>query len=275
MIQSMHRIRSLAKIIFLDGMRRHALIGLVILSLVAEASGMLFMDFFGRDVGRASSDFLFSAMWLAGLIFLLFHAVQVIAWDEERGTIYALLSRPISRAEYVLGVFSGLATLLFSLHGLLGCVAFGTLLWIKHGLASVYFPVLSVPHFLLAWAGLVGMQMVILAAIMLFSGLVRGGFPVLLLSAAYYGICSGLPVVRASIRHQLELGADVGGLGILLQAMTAAFPDLGRLDFKDAVVTIQSRIEPLDAGMAFAVAALYIALVITFACRLYARRDLN
>jgi len=269
------RISSLARIIFLDGLRRHALAGLILLALAAEASGMLFMDFFGHDVGRASSDFLFSVMWMAGLLFLLFHAVQAIAWDEEHGAIYALLSRPISRAEYVLGVFIGLMVLLICLNALLGMMAYGTLLWIKHGLEVVYFPEFSAPHFLLAWAGMVMMQGVMLAAIMLFSGMVRGGFPVLLLTAAYYGICSGLPVVRASVMQQLAHGNDVGALNHLLQALTAIFPDFGRLDFKDYVLSVTQITEINAILIHFMVAVLYIVLAVVFACWLYGRRDLQ
>jgi len=275
MVQSISRITSLARIIFLDGLRRHALLGLIMLALAAEVSGLLFMDFFGHDVGRASSDFLFSVMWMAGLMFLLFHAVQVIAWDEEHGAIYALLSRPISRAEYVLGVFAGLIVLLICLNALLGITAYGTLLWIKHGLKAVYFPAFSTPYFLLAWAGMIMMQSVMLAAIMLFSGMVRGGFPVLLLTAAYYGICSGLPVVRTSVMQQLAHGQDVAALSHLLQGLTAVFPDFSRLDFKDAIISVTQITEINAVIIHFIVAVLYIVLAVVFACRLYGRRDLQ
>jgi len=274
-IACLQRIISLARIIFLDGLRRHALAGLILLVLATEVSGMLFMDFFGHDVGRASSDFLFSVMWMAGLLFLFFHAVQVIAWDEEHGAIYALLSRPISRSEYVLGVFAGLMALLVCLNLLLGIAAYGTLLWIKHGLAEVYFPAFSTSHFLLAWVGMVMMQGVLLAAIMLFSGMVRGGFPVLLLTAAYYGICSGLPVVRTSVMQQLAHGQDVAVFSHLLQVLTAVFPDFGRLDFKDEVISVTQITEINTILIHFIVASLYVVLAVIFACRLYGRRDLQ
>jgi len=266
----LHRVIALARIMFLDGVRRHALIGLVALAMAAEAFGFLFMDFFGRDVGRASSDYLFSVMWMAGLIFLFFHAVQVISWDEERGAIYALLSRPISRGEYVLGVFFGLAALLTALLLLLGPVAYLTLLWIKQSLNEVYFPVLSSGHFILAWAGLLAMQIVILAAIMLFSGLVRGGFPVLLLSASYFGICSGLPVVRASAAQH-----DGQATNLLLQVMTALFPDFDRLDFKDEVLSEVLSLDMTPILTNFSVLILYICVMVSLACWFYGKRDLQ
>ncbi|HKJ83291.1 MAG TPA: hypothetical protein VJ961_04635 [Mariprofundaceae bacterium] len=263
-----HRVSALGRIIFLDGLRRHALVGLVLLSLAAEVSGFLFMDFFGRDIGRASSDFLFSVIWAGGLMFLFFHAVQVISWDEERKVIYTILSRPLSRAEYVLGVFTGLLALLIGLQLLLGTAGYATLLVIKHSLATFYFQHLSLAHYLLTWAGLAVMQTALLAVIMLFSGMVRGGFPVLLLSVAYYGICAGLPVVRDSVDAH-------SAAGYLLQILTALFPDFSRLDFKDMVVSNLSVTHGMQVWMNFGLVLLYIGIVTGFASRIYARRDLQ
>lgn len=264
-----HRTAALGRIIFLDGLRRHALVGLVLLSLAAEASGFLFMDFFGRDIGRASSDFLFSVMWAGGLLFLFFHAVQVISWDEERKVIYTILSRPLSRAEYVLGVFLGLFGLLIGLELLLGAMAYATLLIIKHSLATVYFQHLSLSHYILAWGGLAAMQVALLAVVLLFSGMVRGGFPVLLLSLAYYGICSGLPVVRDSLPQHAST------MGYLLQTLAAIFPDFARLDFKDMVISNIAVTGTMNIVLNFALLLLYTGIVITLACRIYARRDLQ
>ncbi len=272
---SWQRVRSVSRLIFLDGLRRYTLFGLLVFSIVAEVSGLFFFDFFARDVGRASSDFLFSIMWLASLIYLFSHAVQVIAWGEERGIIYTILSRPVTRGEYVAGVYVGLASLLLGLQFLLGIFAFGTLEWIRQMLDPIYFPALSLSHYLLAWAGLVVMQLMLLAAIILFSGMVRGGFPVLILSLAYYFICSGLPVVRESLAQQLVQGGDPPALSYLLQGLTAAFPDFQQLDFKDWIVSMAEMPQLFEIATSFALAAAYILVLIALASMLYERRDLH
>ncbi|MFQ5355144.1 MAG: hypothetical protein ACE5DY_01420 [Mariprofundaceae bacterium] len=272
---SWQRIGSVSRLIFLDGLRRYTLFGLLVFSITAELSGLFFFDFFARDVGRASSDFLFSIMWLAGLIYLFFHAVQVIAWGEERGIIYTILSRPISRVEYIAGVYVGLASLLLGLQLLLGILAFGALEWIRQTLDPIYFPVLSLSHYLLAWAGLVVMQLMLLAAIILFSGLVRGGFPVLILSLAYYFICSGLPVVRESLAQQSAQGGDPPALSYLLQGLSAVFPDFQRLDFKDWIVSLAPMPQLFQITTSFSLAAAYILVLMAFAGMLYERRDLH
>jgi len=275
MIPAWHRILAIAQVIYLDGKRRHTILGLLAFSILAESSGLLYLDFFGRDVGRASSDFLFSIMWLAGLVYLMFHAVQVIARGEEQGIIHVLISRPISRGEYVIGVYAGLAFLLLALQLLLGLIAFGTLAWIKSLFDPVYFPALSVTHYLLSWSGLVFMQMMFLAAIVLFSGLVRGSFPVLMLSMAYYFICSGLPVIREARNQQLASGEGTHLSDFILQGMAAIFPDFSRLDFKDSVVSVASLPHTSQITLNFTVAILYITLLLLFSSLAYNRRDLQ
>ena len=111
------RITSLGRIVVIDGLRSHAIIGLLFLALACEVGGLFFFAFIPRDIGRVSSDFIFSVSFLTGLIFLFFHAVNVTAWGGNKRLIHTILARPLSRTEYVLGMFAGLAFLLLLLNG--------------------------------------------------------------------------------------------------------------------------------------------------------------
>lgn len=275
MFKKSQRISALSRIIILDGMRRHALLGLLILALAAEAGGLLFFDFISRDIGRASSDFIFSINWLAGLIFLFFYAVQVTAWDEERGVIYALLSRPISRGEYVIGVFLGLGALLFSLNLILGILGWCTLTLIEYLVSDDYFACFSSSLYLLTWFGLVAMELMILSVISLFSGLVRGSFPVLLISIAFYAICSGLPVVRESVAQGTAENGGQNFSALLLQSMTAIFPDFERLDLKNYILSPDSLPGFTILLTNFSLVTAYILIMLWVACIIYKRRDLQ
>ncbi|MBU1564050.1 MAG: hypothetical protein KJ630_00305 [Proteobacteria bacterium] len=268
------RIAALARLIVLDGLRRHALVGLVIFALAGITGGLLFFDFFPRDIGRASSDFLFSITWLTGFIFLLFHSVQVMAWDAERGSLHTFLARPISRTEYALALYGGLAVLLLALNVILGALGWGVLNVIKNSVKIVYFENLSLPFFFLTGAGLFWIQMMILAVILLFSSVVRGSFPVLLLSLCYYFTCTGLPVVRESFKQKSAAG-ESNTLEGILQWLTAIFPDFSSLDFKTSVPTADLVPPPMQLAMPFALATLYIIIVLWLACTIYQRRDLQ
>lgn len=274
MRNSIRRITALARITLLDGLRRHALIGLLLLSLAFEASGLLFFEFIPRDIGRASADFIFSVSWIAGFIFLFFHAVQVISWDEERRVIHSFLARPLSRGEYVTGVFTGLAALLFFLNLALGIIGWATLMLIRNSVAITYFPHFSHIFYLTSWLGLFAMELMVLAVIMLFSGLIRGSFPVLLVSLSYYMICSGLPVVRNMFDLQTE-SSELGIIQKTLKAMTSVFPDFSRLDFKNAVVSGINIPQSPYILFNFGLFIIYSVLILWLACAVYRRRDLQ
>ena len=267
------KIWSLARLVLLDGLRRHALIGLILLAFSLEAGGLLFMDFIPKDIGRASADFILSVGWLTGFLYLLFHAVQTMAWDEERRTIHTILARPISRTQYVLGIFLGLAVLLLLLNSILALLGYGVLTLIKDSVKVAYFTHLSTGHYLLSWVGLFCTELMILAVIMLFSGLVRGGFPVLLLTVSYYFICTGLPVVREAFATRVE---DAGStLKAVLTGLTVLFPDFSRFDFK-ALITREATMpvyQPLATD--FLLLSLYLTVILWLAAIIYQRRDLQ
>jgi len=264
------KIWSLALLVILDGLRRHALIGLLLLALLLEAAGLFFAQFISRDIGRASADFILSVGWLAGFLFLFFHAVQVMAWDRERRSIHTLLARPISRTQYVLGVYLALALLLLVLNIVLAVIGYGVLVMIKGSVQPVYFTHLSVGYYVFAWLGLYFIELVLLAVILFFSGLVRGGFPVLILSIGYYFICIGLPVAREAAR-----GNDDTLLAGMLKAMTAIFPDLSRFDGKELVTAPPGQGFYHFLGGDWLLAAVYVALLLAITAIIYEKRDLQ
>ena len=263
---------SLSKLVILDGLRRHALAGLILFTIALECCGLFFFEFIPRDIGRASTDFILSIGWLAGFLFLLFHAVQAMAWDEEHRTIHTLLARPISRTQYVFGMFAGLAALVFILNVVLGTIGYGILSTIKNSVAPLYFEHLSMLGYLLAWIGLYCIELMILSVIVIFSGLVRGGFPVLLITVAYFFICSGLPIVRTVFQTK---EADINFLQKFLKGMTFVFPDFGRFDLKKFAIE-----EKVIFGLQHLVAdgfllVTYTTIILCCAALVYQHRDLK
>jgi Cu-processing system permease protein len=271
------RIYSLARLLVIDGLKRHAIIGLILFSLAAEACALLFFDFIPRDIGRASIDFLFSLIWLAGMLFLLFHAIQVMALSDDSKTIHTYLARPISRTEYVLGLFCGFSILLLFLNGLLGTIGWFLLQEIKHSVDKIYFPNLAFGPFLLSLCGIFCTQLFILAVSILLCTAVRGTFTVLLLALSYNFICSGLPVVREMIKIRLKIEANVTTemIDVALRWLTAVFPDFSRYDFRLVISDPASLPTLSQFGVTFGVVVLYLIIVLSAACAVFQRRDLQ
>ncbi len=270
----MNRIFALARIIFLNGLRRNAVWGLCLFALMFEVFGMLFMDFFGRDLGRVISDFQFSIMWIAGMLFILFYAIQAIAWDDDHRAIDSILARPISRTEYVLGTMLGLTILLLCFEALLGITAYIQILWVQPRAGDAYFPIFSTAHYWITWFGLQFILIALLSVAMLISSAIRGAFPVMLMTLAYTLICSGLPVVRESLKQKANEASQ--SLEQLLQGLNMIFPDYAMLDFKDSVVSLDSleSIMGMPVWMPFSLVGLYIVVIIFLTCFIYQRRDI-
>jgi len=265
----MNRIIALAYITFLSGFRRNAVWGLCLFALLLEICGVLFMDFFGRGLGRVICDFQFSIMWIAGMLFILFYAVQVLAWDDEHRSIDSILARPISRAEYVLGSMLGLSLLLLCFELLLATIAIGEILWVKPLVGNIYFPNFSIPNFMLTWFGLQCILFTHLAVVLLISSAIRGAFPVMLITLAYSLICSGLPVVRESFSHATTSSSPE----FILQVMTMFFPNFSNLDFKDSIVSPQI-FDINIISLPFGIQIVYITLTLLCACIIYQHRDI-
>lgn len=269
-----NRIFALARLVILDGLRRNALIGLILFAMAGVTGGVLFFDFIPRDIGRASNDFIFSIIWLTGFVFLLFHAVQIMSWDNERGVLHAYLARPISRTEYGLGLFTGLAFLLLVLNCSLGIMGWMLLNFIQGSVAASYFQNLSLTYYLVALLGLYWIELTILAVILFISSVLRGSFPVLLMTLCYHFICNGLPVVRQSFQQKFLEGENAF-LDPLLKGLSALFPDFSWLDFKTLVASTDTIPTWPQFLLPFALMALYMVIVLWLACRIYERRDLQ
>lgn len=266
------KIRSVAWLVILDGLRRRALLGLIVLAIAMEAGGLLFVDFIPREIGRASVDFILSVGWLTGFLFLLFHAVKVTAWGEERRSIECIISRPVSRAHYVLGTFLGLVVLLILLNVALSLIGLGLLHGIKEAVGVSYFANFFTYHYVLSWLGLFAVELLVLSIIFLFSSLVRGGFPVLLLTVAYCLICNGLPVVR-EVGGMSEEGASI--VPTILKGLSAIFPDFHRYDFRELVIATEPALALNMMAISWAMVLLYTAVVLWASTMVYSRRDLQ
>lgn len=269
MNNALGRISALARLVLVDGMRRHALMGLVLLALAIIVSGLFFFAFVPRDIGRVSVDFVVTIGWCAGMVFLLFHAVQVMSWGEDRRVIHTLLAHPLSRTDYVLGVFAGLAALLVLLNVILGIAGFGVLYLIKSWVGVAFFARLGVGEYLLSWLGVLSIEAMILAVIVLFSGMIRGGFTVLLVTLSYYLICNGLPVALEFFKGGSELVQKA------LVGMTLVFPNFSRFDYKGLVVVANQWPAASSLLLNLAYVVLYCVLTLTLAAGIYGRRDLK
>ena len=104
-------IWSVASITFKEGIKNRVLFGIFIIALLLFAATTVVTTLFMRDIVKVAVDLSLSTVSFAGLLTLLFVGVNLFAKDLDKRTIYMVISRPISRSEYLIGKFLGIVML--------------------------------------------------------------------------------------------------------------------------------------------------------------------
>src|SRR6185369_15898518 len=114
----MRRIIAIARHTFREAVRDRVLHG-------AAAGAFLFilLDFFFAKLALGDlvliKSFGLAGLYFFGLIITIFMGASAIHAEIERRTLYFILSKPVSRAEFLLGKFFGLLAALFLAAGLI------------------------------------------------------------------------------------------------------------------------------------------------------------
>lgn len=131
MIAAWQRVMAIASNTLTEALRQKVLgliilFGLVVIGLSETLSSLAYYEegiTYIKDVGHA-------AISLIGLLVVLIGAAQLIPAEIERRTLFTVLSKPVSREEFLLGKFVGLLALLTLLMLAMAGV-FALFLWFK------------------------------------------------------------------------------------------------------------------------------------------------
>src|SRR5215468_9193076 len=104
----MRAVRVVAVNVFKESVRDRVPYNLVFFAVLLIASSYLLGQLTaGQDV-KIIKDLGLSATSLFGLFIAIFIGIGLVSKEVERRSIYALLSKPISRPQFVLGKYAGL-----------------------------------------------------------------------------------------------------------------------------------------------------------------------
>jgi len=120
----MRHLWLIMKITFKDGIRSRMLFGISMLALLLFAANVVITNLFSLDVGKVMIDMAFAALSIAGLSIIFFLGIGMLSHDIHDKTVYMIVSRPVTRAQYVIGKFGGMALLLLAVMAILGVLAF-------------------------------------------------------------------------------------------------------------------------------------------------------
>ena len=106
------RIWYLAALTFREGIRDRAVFGVMGIALLMFLATIAMTSMFGYDVGKVAVDLNLSVVAFTGLLLCFFVNINLLAKDIDKRTIYCVLSKPISRPEYILGKYAGTLSLI-------------------------------------------------------------------------------------------------------------------------------------------------------------------
>jgi len=227
----MSGIISLAYITFKEGMRSRALFGIFILALLTFAVTVTLTSLFMRDIVKVAADLGLATISFSGLLMIIFIGINLLSKDIDKRTIYMVISRPISRSQYIVGKFFGLCLLILSAVLFLGVISS----------LPVYFAGLSYanPQSVFDWSiyftaiFFIAMKLVLMASVVIFfSSITSTSFISLILTIATYIIGSTTEVVKGLIDVKTE-GVDISPLMAgLIKFVYYVFPNLAAFDLK-------------------------------------------
>ena len=268
----MRSIAIIAGGVFRDSIRDRIGYGLVFFSVVLMAASFLLAQLTaGQDV-KIIKDLGLAAASVIGLLIAVFFGIGLVTKEVERRSIYSLLSKPVTRAQFVVGKYLGLVlTLLINLAVM--AVAFYVVLWYLDATTATETktaweaPALDV-RMLKAFA-LIGVELMLMTATAIFFSTFSSPF-----------LSVGLTFAVYVIGH---FGEDLKNLDSVVSSATLAsvakgvyyvLPNLSALDVKSAVV---HGLPVSGASMALATTSclLYVATLLVGSILVFSRRDLK
>lgn len=176
---------SLVKLTFKEGAREKAILGIGLFALLMMFASFVVVNFFMRDLHKVAVDINLSAIGLAGLLLTFFVSINLLSKDIDKHTIYCVLSKPFSRAQYIWGKYLGIMLIIITAFLILTACSSITILLIKSQYAT-WFQRFSWIEFYKAVYSSLLMFFILNAVVIFFSSITTSSFLTLLFSISTY-----------------------------------------------------------------------------------------
>lgn len=269
----MNRAWALALITFKEGIRSRSVYGIVLFALFILGLNVAVAGFFMREIGKVTVDMNLSALSFSGLLLVFFVGINLMAKDIDRKTIHLVLSKPISRTEYIWGKYLGI--LLFVGVSLLVLLAFSsaTVLGLR-ALYPDYFEPFSWGVFCLA-AFFIFVRLAVLSAIVVFfSAITTSSFVTLIFAICSYVVGETIEEVIFYLRSGFNEGQVSAALQRFIEALAYLFPNLSVFDLKiEAAHALSITLERFWTSLGYGAA--YAVVLLLLASFIFQRREFN
>ncbi|BCR04667.1 hypothetical protein DESUT3_17360 [Desulfuromonas versatilis] len=269
----MRRVAALALITFKEGIRNRSLFGILFFSLFMLGLNVAVAGFFMREIGKVTVDMNLSALSFSGLLLVLFVGVNLMAKDIDRKTIHLVLSKPISRIEYLWGKYLGIVWfVLVSLSVLLffsSVTVFGL-----RALYPVYFGNFSWLVFFQACIFIFVKLAVLSSIVVFFSAITTSSFLTLVLGICSYIVGEAIEEVVFYLKSGLSGDSFPVYMQKFIDLVSFVFPNFSVFDFKlEAAHGLAIASDRLVFSLGYA--AVYVTILLVCGSIIFSRREFN
>lgn len=266
----MSPVRAIAGITFKEGIRSRALMGLFILTVLLLLAIITISDLFIKEILSVTVDLTLSTISFSGLLLLLFTGINLLAKDLDKRTIYIVISRPISRPQYITGKFLGLLLIVLLAMAFLGFLGSASILLTRFITGTDE----SIHWFLYLWGvlSITLMLAVVASIIVFFSSFTSNTFITLTLTMAIYIIGQSIEEVRTIVTAGFRGKEANPALNILVEGVYRIFPNLSIFDFK-ANAAHGISLSYLNILWVILYGLLYITIIVSIASLIFKKKE--
>jgi ABC-type transport system involved in multi-copper enzyme maturation permease subunit len=253
----MTRILSLASVTFREVLRRKVQVNLLFFGAVLIVGSFTISELTLGEMHRILADLGLAAMQLIGTLVAVFVGATLVAGDVERRVLYPVIAKPVSRTQYLLGRYLGLAAALLVNLAVMTAVLAAVLVFEAGSLSTI-------DTAFAAAVALQGVQFLVVGAVaVLFSSLT---------STTLASIFTLAIAVAGQLTNEVR-ALWQGPAPWVPKLLWYLLPNLGALSANEAV--IYRTPPPASTWMAGLYGLLYGAVALAVASLAFERRDLR
>lgn len=268
----MTKIFLIAWITFKDSVRNKALYGIFLFGILMLASSIIITGMFSWELGKVAVDIGLSVISFSGLILIFFFSIQILSNDIEKKTIYLILSRPVSKAHYILGKYMGFSLIILLSSFLLGICATLSIKIFKGG-GEAFMPVNFSWHLFFLSIGFLTLSLLVMTAIsILLVTITSHPFTAVLLAIMTYFIGQNSENVKNIMVSTKMFSPDAVSMKII-NMVSWVLPNLAVFDLK-ATAAYGLPINAISLAWTLVYGLSYIAICIIVGILIFQRREL-
>jgi len=258
------RLWAIALNTFREAARIRVLYGIVVLVVGANLAAVVLGKMSMGEQARVARDFGLAGISLFGALTAIFLGVFLLYSEVQRRTIYAIVTKPISRWEFVVGKYLGMVLVLTVLVGLFSAAMAGLLAAQGLAITAAVWKAIA-----LAWC-----EVVTVAAIAVFFSAFSSPFLSGIFALALFAIGRITPDLRAAIATSQDAWIRVVAKGALMVVPDLHLFSVSAETVENTAVSVHGDfVSWAYVGSAAAHGVLWSAALLVIGCVIFRRRD--